>query len=229
MTNDAAETLKEVRKNADRLTVYLPKRVQATAFTGKSKLPFKAAAIRELLLHRTATLASAAVDLYEGNRVIPAVILTRSIVETLALLFNFHERLEHFLKGEVKDSDALDDSFMCCLVGSRNNPEGPKAVNVLTLIDRVEKTVPDFRFVYDALSECAHPNWAGTFGAFGHGHDGNHSETTELELGPREQMEAYSPGLSALSSSLMSFEHYYNDSGKLVRQLNEYFDRDAAH
>ena len=104
----------------------------------------------------------------------------------------------------------------------------PNTVNVLTLIDRVEKTVPDFRFVYDALSECAHPNWAGTFGAFGRGHGGNQPETTELELGPREQIEAYSPGLSALSGSLMSFEHCYNDSGELVGQLNEYFDKSTA-
>ena len=228
LTADDAETLKEVRDYTDRLAASLPKRVQAAAFTSKSKLPFKAQAIRELLLHRTAALASATVDLFEQNRVIPAVVLTRCIVETLAVLFDFHERLERFLKDEPKDTCVLDQFLVRCLMGSRNNPDPgmPKSVNILSLVDRIEKTVPGFRAVYDALCEAAHPNWAGTFGAFGRGIGGTTRETTELELGPAEQIPAFSAGLSTLSGSLMAFDYYYNDSGELVRQLNGYFDKD---
>src|SRR5207249_3038411 len=125
------ETLKEVRDYAGGLAALLPKRVQAVAFTSKSKLPFKAQAIRELLLHRTSALASAAVDLFEQKRVIPAVVLTRCIVETLAVLLDFHERLERFLKDEPKDARVLDQFLVSCLMRSRNHPdpEMPKAVN----------------------------------------------------------------------------------------------------
>lgn len=223
MATEDAEMLKEAKDYAAKLAAALPKRIQAAALTRRCKLPFKALAIRELLLHRTAALAKAAVALFEKGAVIPAVILTRSIVETLAVLFEFHERLQHFLKEETKDHHALDEFLMRCLMGSRNHRDTnmPTATNILTLIDRVEKTAPGFRSVYDSLCEYAHPNWAGTFGAFGNAV----SETTELELGPQTRIPAYSAGLSTLSGSLIAFEHYYQESGALVRQLNDYYER----
>ena len=223
MTTDDAEMLKEAKDYAAKLAAALPKRIQAAALTRRCKLPFKALAIRELLLHRTVALTEAAVDLFEKDAVIPAVILTRSIVETLAVLFEFHEQLQRFLKEETKDHRALDEFLMRCLMGSRNHPDAdmPTSVNILTLIDRVEKTAPGFRSVYDSLCECAHPNWAGTFGAFGCAV----TETSELELGPQTHIPAHSAGLSMLSGSLMAFEHYYQESGALVHQLNDYYEK----
>jgi hypothetical protein len=95
----------------------------------------------------------------------------------------------------------------------------PTATNVLTLVDRVEQKIAGFRRVYDGLCECAHPNWAGTFGAFGT----IDKEKFELKLGPADSSTAYTVGLAALSGTLMIFEHYYNDSGDLVRSFNDYF------
>lgn len=198
----------------------MPARIQAASFTRKSKLPFKAMSIRELLLHRTSQLTSAAEYLFEVNKVVPAVILTRSIVETFAVLFAFHERLDRFLNAENRDSKALDEYLMSCLMGGRDNSDLPKAINILNSIDRVEKSVPNFRSAYDALCEFAHPNWAGTFGSFGK----VMKETIELELGPNENTSAHSHGLFVLSTSLMLFEHYYKGSGEQVRLLNEYFE-----
>ena len=100
----------------------------------------------------------------------------------------------------------------------------PTSVNILTLVDRVEKTAPGFRSLYDALSEYAHPNWAGTFGAFGT----TITETIELELGPVAESPGRSAGLSTLSHTLMGFELFYNMSGELVRQLNDYFEQQAV-
>ena len=215
-----AKHLSEAREYADQLSASLPDRIQIAALTLKSKLPFKAVSIRELLLHRMAALSSAAVDLFEQKRVIPAVILTRAVVETLAVLFTFHERVERFLKDKIKNVDAFDAILMSYLLGARDNPEMPTPTNILTLIDRVEVTLPGFRRVYDSLCECAHPNWAGTFGAFGE----VDKEKFELKLGPVERSSAYTSGLAALSGSLMLFEHYYNDSADLMYQLNDYFD-----
>jgi hypothetical protein len=47
-------------------------------------------------------------------------------------------------------------------MGSRSDPELPKAINVLTFVDRVDKDIEGFRNQYDLLCEFAHPNWAGT-------------------------------------------------------------------
>lgn len=81
-------------------------------------------------------------------------------------------------------------------------------------------TKPFLASVYDGLCEYVHPNWAGTFGAFGQ----VDKENFELKLGPAERSSAYTAGLAALSGSLLIFERYYNDSGELVRKVNDYFE-----
>ena len=218
--DQSVKHLREAREYSDRLAASLPDRIQIGALTLNSKLPFKAVSIRALLLHRMAALSSATVDLFEQKRAIPAVILTRAIIETLAVLFTFHERIERFLSDKVKDVGALDAFLMRYLVGARNNPEMPTPTNILTLIDRVEVTVPGFRRLYDSLCECAHPNWAGTLGAFGEIDE----EKFEVKLGPVDRSSAYTSGLGALAGSLMIFEQYYNDSARLMYQLNDYFE-----
>ena len=195
--SDDDKNLTEAKQALADLTKRLPTRVEAKALTKRSKLPFKALIIRELLLHRTVAVATATVDLFEQRRPIPAAILTRSIVETAAALFSLHERLETFMKDDKKDLHDLNQFLDGRLMGSRNNPdpEMPKAVNVLSLIDRLERAAPGCRFVYDALCEVAHPNWGGTFGAFGRGIGGATWETTELQLGAQEPMERIQGGL----------------------------------
>jgi len=215
-----AQHLAEAQGFSERLSSSLPDRIQIAALTLKSKLPFKAVSIRELLIHRMAALASAAVDLFTEKRAIPGVIVTRAIVETAAVMLVFHERLGRFLNDKDKDISAFDEFLMRCLLGTRNNPDMPTSTNILTLVDRVEQKIPGFRSVYDSLCECAHPNWAGTFGAFGQ----IDKENFELKLGPAERSTAYTVGLAALSGTLMVFEHYYNDSGDLVRKFNDHFE-----
>jgi len=215
-----AQHLAEVQDFSARLNASLPNGIEIAALTLKSKLPFKALSIRELLIHRVAALSSAAVDLFKQQQAIPAVILTRAIVETVAVMLVFHDRLDRFLKDQLKDVADFDDFLMRCLLGSKNNPEMPTATNILTFIDRVEKKVPGFRSVYDGLCECAHPNWAGTLGAFGE----IDREKFEVKLGPAETSTAYTVGLAALSGALMMFEHYYKESGDLVRAFNAYFE-----
>src|SRR5713226_5901821 len=97
--DDEAQTLKEARGFVDAIASSLPKQIQAAALTWKSKIPFKALTVRESLFHRVSALASAAVELFEAHRVIPAIILTRAVVETVAVMFTFHERLSRFLEN----------------------------------------------------------------------------------------------------------------------------------
>lgn len=220
--SDAAQalsSLQEARRVVDGIAGSLPDKIQAAALTLKSKIPFKALSVRETLLHRTHALASAAVELFEGNRVIPAVVLTRAVSESTAVMFTLHERTARFLQDHKVNE--FDDFLMCNLVGARNNSETPTAVNILTLIDRVEKTIPGFRSSYEGLSECAHPNWAGTLGAYGEiDHD-----KYELNLGPSFRTATFSIGVHALSGALMIFHHYYNDSAELMEKLNDHFGK----
>lgn len=211
--------LKEVRALADAIASSLPVRIQIAALTLKSKLPFKALSIRELLIHRMSALATAAVELYEAQRVVPAIVLTRAAVETLAVLFSLCDRITRFL--EDHDISELDNFLMQGLLGSRNNPDVPTAVNVLTSVDRMDKKIKGFRQAYDGLCEYAHPNWAGTFGVFGE----IDRDAFELKLGPSARTKALSTGLAALSGTLMGFTSYYDKSADLVHELNDYFEQ----
>src|SRR5258708_19400924 len=91
------EILAEVKEFAVRLTASLPDRIQISALTFKSKFPFKALAIRELLIHRVSELASSAVENFEIGRVVSGIALTRAVFDTSALTFKFHYSIHPFL------------------------------------------------------------------------------------------------------------------------------------
>lgn len=212
-------TLLEARRLSEAIASSLPDRIQIGALTLNSKLPFKALSLREFLIHRISPLATPAVDLFERGQVIPAIVLTRAVHETVAVFYSMRKRLERFL--EDKDVQALDEFLMQCLFGSRNNPGKRPARNVLSFVDDAAKNVPEFRTIYDSLSEYAHPNWAGTFGSFGE----IDKENFEVKLGPTGRTRAWVTGVSALAGALMLFHHYYNDSADLIRRLNDHFEQ----
>src|SRR5258708_1364154 len=128
------EILAEVKEFAVRLTASLPDRIQISALTFKSKLPFKALAIRELLIHRVSELASSAVENFEIGRVVSGIALTRAVMETGALIFELHRRVTQFLVD--KNVEQFDSFLMISLMGSHNNADLPLAMNVLTVINR---------------------------------------------------------------------------------------------
>lgn len=212
------EILAEAKDFANRIAASLPDRIQIGGLTLKSKLPFKALSIRELLMHRVSELASSAVDDYERGRVVAGMALTRAVIETVAVIFAVHERVNQFLVD--KNVEQLDSFLMTSLMGSRTNPDLPPATNVLTLIDRMNKSIDGVRSTYDAMCESTHPNWADTMGAFGE----IDREAFELKLGPSRRANGFGAGVNALSGALMTFEHYYSELAELTRTLNEHFE-----
>ena len=221
-TDGDAKILQEVQLLAKAIASSLANQIQIAALTTNSKLPFKALYLREVLHHRVSSLATSAVYHFTENRAIPAVVLTRALVETVALFYVFHERLTRFL--EDKNNSDLDRFLMSSLFGSRNQPELPPSTNVLTFVERVEKTIiPGFQSVYDSLSEYAHPNYAGTLGAFSE----IDMEQFEVKLGLSKRIPVWTTGINALSGALQIFLHYYDDSDDLVYKLNDYFEQDG--
>lgn len=142
----------------------LPSKVSRDSVSNTSKSALKAYLIRAGLLHRTADLAGAAIDLYRQRKDLPAFVLTRAVLETFALFYYFIKKLEKAVSsGKVQD---VDETLMQLLFGART-VDDVKAINVLTAVDRLDKDVNDIRKYYDELCEIAHPNWMGTFGHYG--------------------------------------------------------------
>lgn len=212
--------LAEVDEFARKLSTSLPKSIAAGSLTLKSKIPFNALSAREILIHRMAAITCPAVDLFKEKKSIPAIILTRSAIETVSVTYALHERISSFLKNDEKEINELGEFLVSCMVGTKNNPQTPPAINVLTHIDRIKKALPEFRNLYDGLSEFAHPNWAGTFGAFGK----IDHEKFELNLGESDRSNAYAAGLASLSLACSMFETLYNELGDLIPLLNDHFE-----
>ena len=220
MTEDQgiSNVLAEAKQIAEIISSSLPAKIEIAALSLNSRLPFKALSLRELLIHRVAELAVPAVELFEQRRVLPAIVLARAVVETVALTFALYRQLESFLGSH--DVAAFDEFLMRSTVGSRWPDWTPRATNIVTLVGHVEKAIPGFGKAYDSLSEYAHPNWAGVLGTFG----AIDQEAFELALGPNRRTPALASGVNALSGALLTFHHFYNEMADMIYRLNDYFE-----
>jgi hypothetical protein len=205
---------------ADRIAACRPQAVHASAFTRKSLLPFKAASIQEVLIHRISELAQPTAELYDRGRLVPAFVLTRSVVETTALMYVLHRQLKEFLTSH--NEDAFDAFLMRALLGSRGKAPNIEALNVLTTIDHVDNDFAGLRRMYDELCEFTHPNLSGTLSAFG---DLDH-EKYILTLGYRAP--SLMTGIGPFLFALLIFAAYYDDSSILLQGVNAYLDKQSA-
>ena len=132
-----------------------------------TKAYYKLDSLRQVLLHRIVDLADSANALAEEGRILPAIVLTRSLIETVSALYYARKKARDAAdKGALS---AFDDDVMRLLLGSKSPSPGreEKAVNVLTMVDHIAKEVDLFRVSYDEMCEFAHPNWSGAFGSYG--------------------------------------------------------------
>lgn len=208
-------TIDDARKFADIFRNCLPRSVEARRFTLESKNPFKAMVLRESLIHRVSMLTDGAVSEFDAERWISATVLVRATAEPTAMLHSLGRKVDHAL--HVRDDGGLTEFLRRSMVASRSEPDLPEAINVLTLINKVDKDFPGFRKSYDHLSEYAHPNWCGVLGAYSHLDRESHTVT----FGARETRH----NVAALMAILTVAQHVYNDVGSKIAKLSEAFDR----
>jgi uncharacterized protein (UPF0262 family) len=120
--------------------------------------------VREVLLYRVSELAEAALRCYEDNQLVATAILSRALMESVALSYWLYKELQNSLKRGT--SDKIDEFLGKALVGTKNEGTPLLAHNVMSAIDVVTKDLPDYRKLYEELCEIAHPNWGGGLGAY---------------------------------------------------------------
>ena len=142
------------------------------------KPTFEADYFREAAFYRFIELAESSYNLYKSNLLVGAVVTARASQETVAVLWFINSKLQHLSK--TKDLAHFTDTMKRLILGWSDDEEFPEKINVFKCIDAVDKVMKGkFRKHYEMLSEYAHPNYSGTFGAYG---NPNH-ETMEVELG----------------------------------------------
>lgn len=142
------------------------------------KPTFEADYFREAALYRFIELTESSYSLYKSNLLVGSIVAARAAQETVAVLWFINSKLEHLSK--TKDIAHFTNTIKRLTLGWSNTDDLPEKINVFTCIDSVDKHLDGkFRRHYEMLSEYAHPNYSGTFGAYG---DPNH-ETCEVHLG----------------------------------------------
>lgn len=205
-------TLDEVRANIAALSAHLPSEVDALATSTKYKTAMKVHVLRESLIWREEELARSALTLLDSEDYVAAALVTRAVMETTAATVYLHGLVDRALKQGM--DDALDAKLAGFLTGSKVWHDLPGAINVLTMIDKVNKVIPGYRGNYEFLSEYAHPNWSGTQGAYGiidHG-----TAVVSFIKGGRLVQQNRRTVTGMLAGSVGLFTGYYNFLGELI-------------
>jgi hypothetical protein len=119
---------------------------------------------KESVRYRFIELAEACFTLLNGENYLGAITTARSLQETLSVMWYINDLCRYAV--ENKELRHFTTQMHRLILGWKNDDQFPDPINVLTLIDKVDKTVTGYRKCYDILSEYVHPNWNGTMGLF---------------------------------------------------------------
>lgn len=160
----ASELLAEVFRETILISHSLPHQVDWATEPVLAKVAYKYLCYRDALLWRSEEIAKSTRNELLENRIVSATILTRALFECAACFNYLTEKIQNAI--ETKQADGLDETAMRLLMGSKWQDWDPQPLNVLTMINRLDRKYEGARRLYDDLSEIAHPNWSGTAGAF---------------------------------------------------------------
>jgi hypothetical protein len=153
--------IKEVNSRISRLSA---RRVNEMHPDSSSRTLAELQLFVQLTLHRTVDLADAAANEWQDGKPVAALILTRTILESAAVIFDLSSEVERF--SNFRNDGPLRYSVALRLFGSRNISSYIIPPNVLSAIDKTNKAHKGFREVYDELSEIAHPNFQGMYALY---------------------------------------------------------------
>jgi hypothetical protein len=213
--DDIQILLNEAKLYVKSLRMSLVSRTDPAQVSLTAKTPYKALQIREALLYRATDLADASCALVDMQNLVSAACTTRAFQETLAMLFYINRKVKKAIDDQ--SISALDKTLMKALTGSKNNPDMRDPINILTIVDRVDKEIPGFRGVYDNLCELSHPNWAGTLGTY----TKIDTEKLWVDFGKNIRLKDTTQRHIAftLRAGLELVVHIYNEFAELMPQL----------
>jgi hypothetical protein len=130
----------------------------------RSKIAWKLAIYHHALLHRIVALMDGAAVAWNRKCTLSAMLSARALMETITLIAELERRIVYLLTRE--DLGGLDAIAQNGIFASRDPewiaqfPES-KAINILTCIEKFDRTIPGFKGQYERLSERCHPNSLG--------------------------------------------------------------------
>ena len=224
MPQNIDDLLKEAEQRCRLLSECLPNRVDPASISYTAKIPWKAMDYREALIWRTEELARTSYEMFTRDELASAVTLTRACMETVAAMWYLQEKIQHVI--DTKEVGDINDVLMRLLMGSKNDITNVEAVNVLTFVEKINKDIDGFEKSYESLCEYAHPNWSGTSFLYSK----PNTEKIWIDYGKniRGKESVSIVGLTCLNTSLMIFEHSYNEVGDLMPDFINICEKNLA-
>lgn len=171
----------------------------------KWKAPFRCWMLREAVAWRLMDLLTQADALQRLGHALGARVLVRSGYETLATLIYLNQLMEKVVNYQL-DFQAFGEETSVLLLGSRTNPDGLVSRNIVTVLQKCEKSYPGLSALYADLSESAHPSYEGLargYSKIDHDEYETHFSNRWMELyGDRYQSQA--------GMCLETFQYEYN-------------------
>lgn len=184
----------------------------------KWKAPFRCWLLREAAFWRVTDLLTQSYALHQQRHGLGARILLRSGYETLAKLIYLNQNMRLVLNGDL-NFHTFCQLTTTLVTGSKNEPGGPVAINVLKMLDKADKQYPSLRAMYDSLSESAHPNFEGMVWGYSKV-DHNEYETNFSN----RWMELYGEQhINSMELCMATFHYEYDDVWtKLMEELESW-------
>jgi hypothetical protein len=190
----------------------------------KWKASFRVWMLREAVFWRLHDLMTQSYALHQQGHGLGARILLRSGFESLAMLIYLNQLTQQVLDGKLSFR-AFGEKTSALLLGSRNNENGPRSLNIVTVLEKCDKRYPGLMALYADLSESAHPSYEGLCMGYS---KINHSEY-ETTFSNR-WMELYGDRhLGSMGLCMETFHHEYNDVWPaLMEKLESWIEANDA-
>jgi hypothetical protein len=196
------ETISETRELLERIESQLPHQFEIPY--SRSKIPMKVVVLRECFLFRMHDLGRSAVILLDQDCRIPAYVLVRSILETMAYFYMFFEKVEEVdANKSTGDINEFLEKMMVSFSGTAERNYMPREA-----MKRIETIIPNFYEHYQFYCDFAHPNTAGLIGAYSAFDRNTTTVTFSLDV-PHEGILQTSWGI--IYTTLDLFLIYYNN------------------
>ncbi len=150
--SDLIQLLRELQENP-------PKEIDVDSMGGYDSVIAKFMLTRAGLLHRALELAISSDTAINNKQIVSSSLLIRALFETVSVFGYMYYKMVDFNKN--KNIKEFDTNITNILYGSRNGTTDYVSVNILTMIDKIDKEYPNYRSTYDKLSEYSHPNFMG--------------------------------------------------------------------
>jgi hypothetical protein len=182
-----------------------------------SRLLWKYEIFTQFALYRCIDLAESVISCWEQKRIAPSYIILRSLYENTALLL--HTMMELINSLEIENYDKIIKLIDTVNFGTRlKRVLTFPATNILTIIDKLDKHIEQFRYNYDLLCEFTHPNCLALIGTYGDLTDSNTCKlSSQFMYNGGTATIIFSTLFVAISLTYKAVQKFHKNKGDIVK------------